>query len=252
MRPVWLGLVLTALLIPIGARGQDGAVGTVATASGETEITRAGATVAAAVGSDVEIGDELSTGAGQMRVVFRDDSILDLSEYSSVVVDDQVFEPDAGHFTSLVKWLTGKARALVSSYYESPGSSYEIETPNAVAGVRGTSFLISYDPASDKTEVIGIERRVEVRNLSERLSDTVYVTAQESTTVLRDEVPTQPEPVADEFYRRETDVLQPLAGVTASTAAQVDGGEQNAGDTAGQPFGVLNSRGSLGVPVPGK
>ena len=267
-----------AVLLGTAASGQE-SVGTVAVARGAAEIVRGGGAAAAAVGASVYTGDELRTGDGQMRVVFRDDSVLDLSEQTTLVVDQQVFDPGAGRFTSLMKLLTGKARALVSNYYGAPGASYEVETPTAVAGVRGTTFLVSYDAGLDATQVIGIEGRIEVRSLAARLGDTVYVTAQEGTTVRRGQAPTPPEPVADDLFRFETDAIQSLgAGVGGAVGAgsvagsglqagenvpapdkapsssglpgQLDAGEnRNAGDVAGQPLDVIKSnRGRLGVP----
>jgi hypothetical protein len=225
----------------------------------------------------VQLKDELRTGTdGQLRVVFRDDSVIDLSESSSLVVDEQVFDPDAGRFSSIVRLLQGKARALVSAYYKTPGAAYEVETPTAVAGVRGTSFLVAYNPDVDSTEVIGIHGRVEVRSLAERIGGAVYVTEHETTTVMRDEAPTAPAPVDDQRFHHEIGGLQALslnniAGSAASRplgagasvpaperAPSTSGGIvgqigrdqlRNPGDVAGQPLNVVgNGRGSLGVP----
>jgi len=41
---------------------------------------------------------------------------------------------------SLMKLLRGKVRATVGSYYQKTGTQYEVETPTAVAGVRGTTL----------------------------------------------------------------------------------------------------------------
>ena len=268
--------LLLSALITLGmlggvSRAQE--VGSVAAARGEAEIGRGGAFGPAAVGDAVQLGDELRTGDGQLRVVFRDDSVIDLSERSSLVVDQQVFDPDASRFTSLVRLVAGQARALESHYYGTPGASYEVQTPTAVAGVRGTTFLVSYDPDRDATDVIGIHGRVEVRSLTERLNDTVYVSAAEGTTVLRGMVPTPPEPIGQDYLRYEDEALQPLAvgGVgrlaatssvqTGSTvpapdrapsssglAGQIGRDElRNPGDVAGQPLGA-GGRGRLGVP----
>ncbi|MBX3024810.1 FecR domain-containing protein [bacterium] len=254
-------------------------VGSVASVRGEAQIGRGGAFTAATVGAGVQLGDELRTGDGQMRVVFRDDSVVDLTERSSLTVDTQVFDPANSTYTSLLRLAAGKARALVSKVYGAPGSSYEIQTPTAVAGVRGTTFLIEYDARRDATDVIGIEGRIMVRSLAEVLNNTVYVTASEGTTVARGSAPTRPEPIDPDYMMHESNVLQPLAvggggaaaGGAAAASAGASGGNnvpppdrapssgglagqvgrdemRNAGDVAGQPPAVLNSRGQLGVP----
>lgn len=272
---------ITTLLITLCASvavAED--VGTVAATRGQAEIGRGGAVTPAAVGAAVQLGDELRTGAdGQLRVVFRDDSVIDLAQNASLTVDTQVYDPGSSRFSTLLRLAAGKARAIVSKAYGAPGAAYEIQTPTAVAGVRGTEFLITYDADRDATDVIGIDGRILVRSLAQRLDDTVYITASEGTTVKRGMAPTRPERVDPDYLRHESDALQPLAvggvgaagvagaaaGANAGTgdvpppdrapssgglAGQVGRDElRNSGDVAGQPPAVVGSdRGQLGVP----
>jgi hypothetical protein len=267
-----LGTLMSLIGLVAVAAAED--VGSVSTVRGVAEIGRGGAFTPAAIGTAVQLGDTLRTGDGIMRVVFRDDSVIDVTENSTLVIDKQVFNPEAGQYNSLLRLVAGKARALVNEVYgTTPGSSYEVETPTAVAGVRGTSFWIIYDASRDATDVIGIQGRIQVRSLAERLHDTVYVTAAEGTTVMRGMAPTAPEAVSDDFLRYEDEVLQPLAlGSVGSLAANntVKAGEsvpapdrapsasglagqvgrdelRNPGDVAGQPLNG-DTRGRLGVP----
>ena len=72
-----LGLLSAVLLVATAAAAEE--VGTVASVRGAADIGRGGTQTAAVVGAPVELGDELHTGAdGQLRVVFRDDSVIDL------------------------------------------------------------------------------------------------------------------------------------------------------------------------------
>lgn len=269
-----LPLLLALLALAAPAAAEE--VGTIAGAQGVAEIGRGGTFAPAAVGAAVALGDTLRTGDGQIRVVFRDDSVLDLAEQSQLVVDTQVFDPAAGRYDSLLRLVQGKARALVNAVYgTTPGAAYEIETPTAVAGVRGTSFLIIYDPARDATDVIGIQGRIQVRSLAERLDEVVYVTAAEGTTVERGQPPSIPEPIDAGYLRYQDEALQPIAlgniGSLASAnpvkagesvpapdrapsssglAGQIGRDElRNPGDVAGQPLDlVAETRGRLGVP----
>ena len=116
--------MMTALVLLLAApvmAAED--VGTVASMRGTAEIGRGGAFTPATVGATVQLGDELRTGTGQLRVVFRDDSVVDLAEGSSLTVDTQVFDPGNGRFSSLLRLAAGKARALVGDVYGTPGSS---------------------------------------------------------------------------------------------------------------------------------
>ena len=267
-----LSLVVTAVwLLGTAALAED--VGTVASTRGTAEIGRGGARSAVTVGEAVQLGDELHTGSdGQLRVVFRDDSVIDLAENSSLVVDQQVFDPAASHYSSLLQLVAGKARAFVSQYYRTPGAAYEVQTPTAVAGVRGTTFLVDYDPVHDNTDVIGIHGQIEVRSLT---GDTVFITAQEATTVWRNEPPTPPEKLDELHFHREIEGLNQIAmgnvGVLSagnalnrsgnvpspdrapSTSGKIGqhGRDQmrNTGDVLGQPPVIVGAtRGSLGIP----
>lgn len=267
-----VSLFAVCLLASAGVAAAQ-SVGTVAAARGAADIGRGGAWTAAAVGGEVQLGDTLRTGDGQLRVVFQDDSVIDLSENSTLVVDQQVFDPGGGRFTSLMKLVTGKARALVGTYYKNPGASYEMETPTAVAGVRGTSFVVAYNPETDATEVIGIRGQIEVRGVGARVGDRVFITAHEGTLVERGGAPTQPERLDEEFFDDRVQGLELLSlgsvgtlaasspvgagsSVPAPDQAPSDNGLvgqlgrdelRNFGDVVGQPSEV-SSRGSLGVP----
>lgn len=249
------------------------AVGHVAAADGEAEIGRGGVFATAEIGDAVELGDELRTGDGRLRVVFRDDSVLNLSEQTRVVVDEQVFAPDEGQFGSVLRLLHGRIRAAVSHYYGTAGSSYEVETPTAVAGVRGTTFVVGYDDEERLTEVIGVRGRVHVRGLDERLGDGVFVTAQEATTVAADGAPAPPIAIDEFLFRERLDAVEALGrgnlGGLASGGLLRGGSEvapadrapraatqvttlddlRDASDVVGQPLPVVTTtRGRLGVP----
>lgn len=270
-----LVVLIAVTCLPMGGIARALDVGTVASARGDAEVGHDGSRSAATVGMAVQLGDELRTGKGQLRVVFRDDSVIDLSEYSSMIVDQQEFDPEESSFSSLMRLVNGRARALVGKYYRTAGASYEIETPTAVAGVRGTSFIVSYNSDTDSTEVMGIFGQVAVRSLDERIGDTVFITAQEATTVFRGDAPTRPERIDDRYFDYEVEGLEllSLGSVASQTASRAVGGSdsvpatdrapssgslagqpgrdglRNSADVAGQPLSVVGTgRGSLGVP----
>ena len=263
-------IVLSLLLAaPLAAWAQD--IGSIATVAGTAELGRGGTWTTAQPGMGVRLGDQLRTTDGRMKVVFQDDSVLNLAENTSVAVDDQVFQPQQGTFKSLMKLLKGKVRATVGSVYQTPGSAYEVETPTAVAGVRGTTFLVSYDDENDHTEVLGIHGRVYVRGLNERLGDGVFITSHEATEIGAGQRASQPERLDDELYNQRLQGLEILSrgglgGLTTGAvqigsavappdraplaAAKLTTSFEDLRDTAsvvGQPIGQ-NTRGSLGVP----
>lgn len=200
---LWRGAFLLLLFLSpaVGAFAQE--VGTVAALDGSAKIGRRDVWITAIAGAAIQRGDELRTGQpGHMRIVFQDDTVLTISDDSRVVVDEQVFDPDRGQTHSVLGLLQGKVSALVSEYYKRPGATYQIKTATAVAGVRGTEFVVTYDPLDDRTEVAGLSGTVEVRGAFDRTGHGVFITAQEVTTVTRSGLPTPPRRLSDTLFQR--------------------------------------------------
>jgi hypothetical protein len=184
-------------------------VGSVASLEGSAEIRHAGTWSDASLGSAIYLGDAVRTGQpGRVRLVFQDESVLNMGDESHLVIDKSVFDPGSGSFQSLVRLLRGKVRAVVSDYYQTSGASYEIETRTTVAGVRGTEFIMDYDPRLRVAQVVGISGRVEVRSLLASKARGVYVHSGEVSTVLSGREPTAPRPMDERLYRRHLDELE--------------------------------------------
>lgn len=210
-------LVMTLLSTKSVLLAQE--VGTVAAVDGSARIGRGDVWLTVTPGVAVRRGDEISTGRpGRLRIVFQDDTVLTLSDDSRVVVNEQLFDPDQGKARSVLGLLQGKVSALVSEYYQRSGAVYEIKTTTAVAGVRGTEFVVSYDPADDRTEVTGLSGSVEVTSAFDRSGRGVFVTAQEVTTVTRGQLPSAPRRLSDTLFHQ---YIQGMDFVGAGAAESV-------------------------------
>ncbi len=202
-----------ALLLTLGgvARGQE--VGTVAAVEPLSEIGQGGTWTKAALGSPIHQGDTLRTGpAGRLRVVLQDDSVVNLANNSQLVIDESVFQPDEGTVHSVFELLKGKVRTFVSDYYSQPNSNFEVHTPTAVSGVRGTDFVVVYEPVSEATDVVDVTGRVAVNGVVAVLGSGVYVTAHEMTTVAKGKLPTPPRRLTDTLFRQYLDGLEFVGG----------------------------------------
>jgi hypothetical protein len=196
-----IGLLLSAVLVAVqvrvtaaqGAGGHE--VATVAAVVGGAELQRAGAGdwQLMVVGSSLFTGDHVRTRAtSRVKLVFQDDSVVDVGPATEMVIDKEDFNQSTRHYRSALKLVTGKIRALVSEYYGAPNSRYEVETPTAVAGVRGTEFIVMYDPKADYTDVVVLENEVVVEGTLGVVGGTVRVGPQMASRVQKGRFPSAP------------------------------------------------------------
>ena len=234
MRGLTGSVALVALLALTGSALAE-EVGTVAAVEGSARIGRTGTWTAATIGAPIQRGDDLLTGTpGRMRIVFQDDSVLALGDDSRVTVNEQVFNGDTGKAKSMMELLKGKVTAVVSDYYHRAGNTYEIKTVTAVAGVRGTEFVMTFSPQDETTEVIGISGHIEVHSLADPTGPGVLVTANESTTVEPGKLPTSPEHLNDTIFRQNLEGIDFIGqGRPESLTAAATGQNVPAADRAG-------------------
>jgi hypothetical protein len=245
----------------VAVRAQEPA-GSVAALEGSAEARRPGGewTVLAA-GDDVHVGDELRTGAAsKLKVLFRDESILTLAAETQLSIDEQILDPSGG--TSLFTLLLGTVRALVSDRYEADGATFEVRTPTAVVGVRGTGFIVSYDPGTEETVVVGLfDTTLVSSTIDPEKSKAVELRAREATVVRRGELPAQPtllEPQAIQDLMVKTDMasggLEPEAELGPVPAPPLMRGDPAAPVAAGEPRrpGTSAAEATLGLPATGQ
>lgn len=142
-------LVLVAMLLSAAAHAQT-VVGSITELTGSAQITRAGATSPVTSAMPVDLHDSLTTAAdSHLTVRLNDGSTLSLSEMSTLVINEQVIGPSGVRQSTKVGLLTGRLYAAVSSAISGSGApTFQVNTPNAIAGVRGTRFNVSYASAS--------------------------------------------------------------------------------------------------------
>ena len=210
MKRAFLSGVVCVLLAALSAVAQaQSEAGTIAAVQGTFEVRHGGAWQTATVGLAVSVGDRLRTGAdGRGKVVFQDDSVLDLAPNTEFELDSQTFDPGAKRYQSILRLVKGKVRAWVSEYYREPHARYEVETPTAVAGVRGTEFIATYNSAAEVTEIVGIADQVEVSGKLAVIGAAVQVGPQFYTRVQKGRFPSAPQRLDDARFRQYLEGLQ--------------------------------------------
>jgi hypothetical protein len=155
-------LLLGALALVIsGPAFAQTAAGSFATVTGQVQIQRAGATIGAASGIGVNVGDRILTGAsGHAVIVLNDQSRLEIGPVSSITLDQ--FTVSGGATSTRVSLFSGVLRSLVNSATGGAAANYQVHTPNAVAAVRGTKFDTAYTENVIRPGYQGCERYTDV------------------------------------------------------------------------------------------
>lgn len=175
----------------------------------------------AKVNDDLVWNDLLKTEQkGRLRAGLTDGSILSLGSNSEL----RVVQHDAGSQQTSLEMNLGKVRSKVVKITQ-PNGKFEMKTPNAVIGVIGTDFYVSY--GGDKTTVICYTGKVSVtplgnakvvKNSGESTQSQVMVAAGQMV-VISSEIPPagfQPEstpPAVERASIEDTSVPDPLPPV---------------------------------------
>ena len=104
----------------------------------EAEARAAGQTRTLVVGGDVFIGDRVVTGgAGQVQILFSDNTKLVVGPNSALLIEDYLLRDDGSAGKFAVNALSGSFRFVTG---RAPKDRYIINTPTGTIGVRGTAF----------------------------------------------------------------------------------------------------------------
>jgi len=136
-------VLTTAFLLP---QVTNAAIGTVTEQTGPTEIQREKASIPSEVNSGVEMNDAVVTAKARVGITFEDQTKVEITEQSKLVIDDFVYDPKNSDASKLgLKVAIGTARYASGQIAKENPQSVKIETPTATIGVRGTDFSMTVD-----------------------------------------------------------------------------------------------------------
>ena len=117
-------------------------IGSVTESSGTAIIKRGKETIQIARGTLIEVNDKVETKNGKVKIVFKDDTNVTVTESSSLVIDDFVYDPKSGSGKLGLKAAAGTVRYVSGSIAKDP-KNVKINTPTAAIAVRGTDFVMA-------------------------------------------------------------------------------------------------------------
>jgi len=127
------------IFLPIVANAQVGAISEL---NGIGEVLRQGSddSLEAQLQLGIASMDNIRTGNGRLSVRFLDDSVVSLTERSSIVIDEYVFDPDPSQSRLALNMASGTARFLTGALGRINKENVSIRTPVASIAIRGTEF----------------------------------------------------------------------------------------------------------------
>lgn len=133
-----LNLLFVFILLTSSALGK---VGEVSFQTQQAQIIRGEDKILTKVGSDVKMDDEIETLDGIVRIIFLDETKVTISEYSSLYIDEFVYDNSSNKGKVNLKASLGTLR--YTSGLIANKENIKITTPTASVSVRGTDFEVT-------------------------------------------------------------------------------------------------------------
>ena len=136
--------ILTLLAVSGAAANADNSqVAQIKTVSGQAEIVRNGARVAARIGDPLYEKDTIDTGGdGSIGITFIDNTVMSSGPNSEIVLEDYKFNSSDFKGSMLTDMNRGTVSMISCDIARSSPGAMKVKTPTAILGVRGTRFVI--------------------------------------------------------------------------------------------------------------
>jgi hypothetical protein len=144
-------------------------IGSVTEASGTAVIKRGKDTIPVVKGTEIKTNDKVETKNGKVKIVFKDDTNVTVTESSSLIIDDFVYDPKSGAGKLGLKAAAGTVRYVSGSIAKDP-KNVKINTPTAAIAVRGTDFVMAVSETGSSMIMLmptcEIEQNVNLKGLT--------------------------------------------------------------------------------------
>jgi len=179
-------LVIAILLLSI-SQTNFAAVGKVTEQTGPTEIVRDKKSMPSTINTGIEMNDTVVTAKAKAKLTFTDNTTVNITEQSKLVIDDFVYDPKKGTGKLAMKVVLGTARYTSGQIAKTNPQQVAVNTPTATVAVRGTDFSMTVDelgrslimllPSCDKDRRKCVTGAISVKNdAGEVFMDQAYQT----------------------------------------------------------------------------
>tara|TARA_B110000211_G_scaffold74967_1_gene87544 strand:+ start:33861 stop:34994 length:1134 start_codon:yes stop_codon:yes gene_type:complete len=112
---------------------------------GGAAIERDNSEISAEKGTGIQMDDTAVTANSAMTINFIDETRVDITEHSRLIIDDFVYDPSTGKGSLGLKASLGTIRYASGQIAKNSRQRVRIRTPSATIGVRGTDFIMVVD-----------------------------------------------------------------------------------------------------------
>jgi len=147
----WLWLLLLFWHVDLWAAP----IGDVTRNEGTNAIERKGsAPINIGSGTKVESMDTVKTGSGSTTIQFVDETRVDVTANSKLIIDEFVYDPKSKKGKISIEAGMGTMRYASGQIAKTSQQEVKISTPTAVIGVRGTDFSMTVDELGGSTIIL--------------------------------------------------------------------------------------------------
>ena len=143
----WKVLVVLALCVStktIKAQQSVADIGEVKELSGYTKVIRDDE-YDPTIKFPIQSLDDVRTSNGRIAIEFLDESQVKLTEHSSLIIDEYIYDPNPSKSKMALKFASGTARFITGSLNKIDKKNITLQTPTANIAIRGTDFTCTVD-----------------------------------------------------------------------------------------------------------
>jgi len=145
-------LILTTLV----AKSSFASIGEVTLHKGNAVVDRQDGDKGIEVEKDLDIFsyDTVKTGNGKVGIEFIDQTRVDVTEHSKLLIDEFIYDPNTKTGSLSLKATLGTVRYASGQIAKNSAQNVKIKTPTATIAVRGTDFAMTVDEIGSSTIIL--------------------------------------------------------------------------------------------------
>jgi hypothetical protein len=151
---LFLQSLVLVILLTLSPTISNADIGKVTELTGPAEIKRDTNVIPGALQSGVEMKDIITTVNGKAGITFQDDTKVQITEHSRLVIDNFVYDDSKKTGKLGMKMALGTIKYASGQIAKSDPQQVMVETPTATIGVRGTDFSGTVDEIGRSTIVL--------------------------------------------------------------------------------------------------